>query len=328
LTQILRELLGSADAASFQLMGEDLLLVSGAELRAAAERYEADLARVPAALRADFQKEQTRVLREAHAFLRRYNRSVLTRIDGYVSLGQRCDFAYPWPIVAILGIHQVRTGLFRNRVYGLLGPGAQRLGLAVLERLTEGTEDVLRRTNRGIFADSVPTVLLGLAAHALRARGQTELADALLAGPLPLLLDEESRAIARGLDSGLCIADPAKRFRALADLTLRHFGREQAIFTHHLAAPVPTESARRREPSLLRKMTLLREIPAPVVERTPRGRRLRIRAFALPAGFDIRDHKARVEIFGRAFVTSVTGDAEDYRAAVDFVNERFGKRSR
>src|SRR5262249_35946917 len=177
-----------------ELMGEDLAVIGGADLAAAGAEYEREIARLPPALRPRFVEEQQKLAHEAHAFLRKYNRSVMTRLDGYLAIGRRCDFEYPWPVVAMLGICQVLTGLVRNRVYGLLGRTVGQLGFRVLEQLAEGTEDVLRRTNRGIFADSTPTVLLGMSAHALRTRGERELADALLSGPLPPLMDDESRA--------------------------------------------------------------------------------------------------------------------------------------
>src|SRR4051794_10478568 len=106
----LGELLG-APCASFQLMGEDLAILPGARLRAAADAYEAGLQRLPAALRAPFERAQQDWLGEAHGFLRRYNRSLDTRLRGYLALGRRLGFAYPWPVVAMLGICQVMTGL-------------------------------------------------------------------------------------------------------------------------------------------------------------------------------------------------------------------------
>src|SRR5262249_2764882 len=129
--------------ASFQLMGEDLALVLGADLAAAGAEYEEQLAKLPASVRTRFAEEQQKLAREAHTFLRKYNRSVMTRLDGYLALGRRCDFEYPWPVVAMLGIVQVLTGLTRNRLYGLLGPTVRQLGFRVLEQLAEGTEDVL-----------------------------------------------------------------------------------------------------------------------------------------------------------------------------------------
>jgi len=321
LVDVLRGRLGDPDAASFQLMGEDFALLSGAELRRAAGDYERELATVPAPLREAFEREQWSLASEAHAFLRRYNRSVHARLAGYLEVGRRLRFQYPWPVVAMLGICQVITGIQRNRVYGLFGDAARRLGFRALEHLVEGTEDVLRRTNRGIFADSVPTVLLALRVDALRGRGEGPLAQALLEGPLPPLMDAESRGLARALADGLALDDGAERFATLSALTLRHFAREQAIFTYHMGAPG------RRESRWVERLSEVREVPAPVIARGLTGRRrIAFKPFRLSPGFDMRDHQARVREFGRAFVSSVTGDLEDYRVAADYVVARFGKR--
>jgi len=223
------------ELGSFQLMGEDLVLVTGRELVAAAERYRDELAALPAALGARLEAEQRALADEALRWLRRYNRSVHTRIGGYLALGFRLRFAYPWPVVATLGICQVLGGLARSHVYGLLGAAAGRLRFRQLESMAEVADDVLRRTNRGIFADSVPTVLYAMRAAELVRLGDP-LGRALVDGPLPPLFDEESREIARGLVDGLGEPDPARRFEALGALTHRHFDREQAVFTHHMGA--------------------------------------------------------------------------------------------
>lgn len=323
----LREALGDPEAQSFQLLGEDLVALSGAELAAAAAAYSTELARVPAALRARFETEQRHLQREAHAWLRLHNRSLHGRIAGYVALGRRCGWAYPWPVVAILGICQVIGGLGRNRLLGLVGETASRLGLRRLEAIIDGSDDVLRRTNRGIFADSVPTVLYGLRVHELRRTGDAALGDALLSGPAPPLMDDESRAIAAALADGLAIADPAARFRVLADLTLVHFAREQRIFTYHLLG------GRRRPPTpprspLARRLVSPRAVFAPRVTRSVWGARLTFARFPLPHGFDLRDHDARVQAFGRAFVRSVTGSPEDYEVARAYVERRFRRSGR
>jgi hypothetical protein len=328
LVEALRELLGESGAGSFRLAGEDLALLPAARLVGAAAAYQAELrASVPAALQARFEDEQQRLLRTAHGWLRRYNRSLHGRVAGYLALGRLCRFEYPWPVVAVLGICQVLSGLSRNRLYGLLGPVAERVGVKDLWRAVEATEDILRRTNRGIFADSTPTVLLALRCHDLRTAGEREVAEALLAGPLPPIMDGECRTLARGLFEALALPDGRARFIALAALTLRHFDREQAIFTYQLG-PAPRPPPRPSPTAaLLRRLFALRSVPAPVVERTLLGgRRVVFRPFALPRGFDIYDHAARVEAFGRAFVGSVTADLEDYRAAVRYVVERFGRR--
>jgi hypothetical protein len=54
------------------------------------------------------------------------------------------------------------------------------------------------------------------------------------------------------------------------------------------------------------------------------GGKLVFRSFRLPSGFDLRDHDIRVEAFGRAFVSSVTGSVADYRIAQAWVVGRFG----
>lgn len=316
LIDALRRRLGDPEAQSFQLLGEDLVALTGSDLWEAARAWQEALGRVPAQHRARADEELTALQGEAHRFLRKYNRSVHTRVAGYVELGRRCRFAYPWPVVAILGIEQVMEGMRHNRVYGLVGEAARRVGWRALAQLTDGSEDVLRRTNRGIFADSLPTVLLGLRAAALRVGGEAALAEALLDGPLPPTFDEECRGLARALYDGLAIADARARFAALSRLTLRHFAREQAIFTHQIGPP-PS----RPQPLLLRRLLAIRAVPAPLVD----GGRVRLAPFALPRGFDMRDHAARVALFGRAFVESITGSVADYRVAVGHVIARWGR---
>lgn len=307
---------------SFQLMGEELALLTGRDLCDAAERYARELeVAVPPALRERYETEQRAFAGEAHTWLRKYNRSVHTRVAGYLALGFRARFAYPWPVVAIVGICQVLEGLARSHLYGLLGAAAGRLRYRTLESLAEAADDVLRRTNRGIFADSVPTVLYALRAEELIRRGDP-LGRALLDGPLPLIFDEESRAIARALVAGLGETDGGRRFAALSELTLRHFGREQAIFSHHMGAardqaPAPVSGWAQR-------MTGLREVPAPVVIRG----RLEFRRFRLPDDFDMRDHAARVRELSRAFVAPVVRNVADYRASVAYVVDRFDRRGR
>lgn len=317
-----------ADGAldSFQLMGEELTLVTGRELALAGERYASELAALPATLRARFEDEQRSLADEAHSWLRKYNRSVHTRLAGYLAIGFRMRFAYPWPVVAALGICQVMEGMARSRFYGLIGAVAGRLRYGALEAAAEAADDVLRRTNRGIFADSVPTVLYALRAAELDRSGDP-LGRALLDGPLPPLMDEESREVARGIASGLAEPDPARRFAALGALTARHFDREQAVFTHHLGE-ARAGCARPRPTGLALRMTALRAVPAPAVVATWRGRSVRFRPYALPANFDLRDHAMRVREFGRAFVTPVTRDLADYRAAVAYVVAHFDRRGR
>ncbi|MCO5171841.1 MAG: hypothetical protein M9894_36540 [Planctomycetes bacterium] len=325
LVERLRAHLADASASSFQLMGDDLALLTGPDLRAAAAAYDEHLTRaVPDALRAAFEAEQRALLREAHALLRRHNHCLHARIAGYLDLGRRFGFEYPWPTVAVLGISTVLDGMARMRVYGLLGRATARLGLPHVERASERIDDALRRTNRAIFADSVPLTLLALRCHSLRRDGRGDLATALLEGPLPPLMDEECRGLARRLTDAFGIEDGARRYEALAALTLEHFRREQAVFTHHLGAP--RQGPPRPHPTWLDRLVgNVRAVRAPRVERGLLGRRrLVFRNHRLPPGFDIRAHAPRVTEFGRAFVSSITRCREDYQAAVDHTLARFG----
>ncbi|MCA9524326.1 MAG: hypothetical protein KC609_25335 [Myxococcales bacterium] len=307
------------DASSFRLEGDELWRLTGEEMARAGTAWRERLSTsVPKAHRERFLVEQRGFADEAQRFLGRYNSSVSRRVKGYVELGRRCRFEYPWPVVAILGICQVLEGVHKTYLYGL---AARLFRGSALDRLADETHDVLRRTNRGIFSDSVPTLLYALRLHRLRLAGESDLADSLRDGPLPPLMDEESRALISGLYAGLAIPDATERFRCLADLTLRHFGREQAIFSHHLGPP----SIRAPKGSSFQRLVELRSVPAPMVERGVLRRRVRFRPYALPPGFDIRDHAARVASFGDAFVRSVTAEAVDYQAAVDYVLRRFGE---
>jgi hypothetical protein len=325
LVDLLRRRLNDPAAHSFQLMGEDLALLGHADLAAAVAEWERALERLPEAARAPFGAEQAALQAEAHAFLRKFNRSVHARLSGYVELGRRCAFRYPWPVVAILGIEQVLMGMGRNRVYGLVGELARRLGWRTLSTVSDGSEDVLRRTNRGIFADSIPTVLYALRVVDLRRDGKGALGDALADGPLPPLMDEECRALIHGLAVGLAIPDGQERFASLRELTVRHFAREQAIFTFHMGASLQAAPAGRPRSLLARRLTALRSVPAPVVVRAGARRTVKLADAPLPPDIDLRDHAARVDAFGRAFVRSVTGDVEDYRAAVAHVLGRWGR---
>lgn len=306
LIDALRARLNDPGASSYQLMGEDLQLLTVDDLRTALAAHDAAL---PPALRDELLAEEASLAAEGHRWLRKYNRSLYGRIAGYLELGRRIEFRYPWPIVAILGIVQVIGGMDRARIYGLAGRLASRFGYDSIERLGDGSEDVLRRTNRGIFADSVPTVLRALRAEELVRAGKPALASAIVDGTGAVLWDDESRQLCRAISDGLALADEPARFRALAAATLRHFGREQAIFTHHIASRNRT-----------RKLPSAKALPAPVIERGA----LAFRPYPLPAGFDFRDHDTRVAVFGRAFVTSVTGSLGDYRVATDWVIRRFG----
>jgi hypothetical protein len=330
LIDALRARLGDPAAPSFRLMGEDLALLTVEDLRAATERQ---IAAIDPALRDALVAEESALAAEAHRWLVKYNRSLYGRIAGYLALGERIEFRYPWPVVAILGIVQVLGGMDRARVYGLVGRAASRVGalashassrvgafaaqttrmagkLDSYERLGDGSEDVLRRTNRGIFADSVPLVLRALRAEELMRANNHDLARGLLEGAAAVLWDRDCTALCTAIAEGLVLDDPAEQFRWLGLTTISHFGREQQIFTHHIAS-----KSRRKLPAAT-------SVPAPVVE----GGRLVFKPFALAQGFDFRDHDARVEAFARAFVMSVTGSRADYAVAMAYVKNRFGNK--
>src|SRR5690606_10538178 len=119
-------------------MGEDLLLIGGDDLLAAGQAWQRELdERVPAE-------------RRAHQ--------------------------YPWPIVAILGLMEVRGSLTRFGALTAGSPLLARLGGQRWTRMADRTLDALRRTNRGIFADSVPLILYALHVRALDRDGRSQLA--------------------------------------------------------------------------------------------------------------------------------------------------------
>jgi hypothetical protein len=316
----LREILHQPDARSFQLLGEDLALVDGPVLREAAARYDEELVRsVPAALREARERELSAALLHAHDWLRRYNRSLPARIQGYLALGERCGFEYPWPVVAVVGLCAVMEGRSRWRFLGLVGDALARVGSAALSGLAHTLDDVLLRTNRGIFADSVPAVLLSIRAHELRLGGEGALAEALLAGPLPAIMDDETRAICRALYDAFALRDGAVRFARLAAVTEQHFAREQAIFTYQMG---PRRKARA---GFLASALRARSVAAPRIVAGRREPELVFLPYALPPGFEMADHEARVEHFGRAFVRSITATIPEYHAAMRYVVKRFGK---
>lgn len=295
--------------------------LTGRDLVVAGDEYRAHLRRLPAELRDRFEGEQRALADDAGSWIERYNRNLFSRVSGYWALGRRLDFDYPWPVVAILGICQVLGGVWRSRFYGLLGACASQLRYPRLEKLADATDDILRRTNRGIFADSVPTVLYALRCRELRDLGDHRLAAALEDGPLPPILDDESRELIRRLVRYLEEPDPARRFRDLSKLTMRHFDREQAVFSHHMGVERDARYQPRR--GWLGLMTRPRSVPAPVIVGSGASRKLHFAPFSLPADFDMRNHDSRVAAFGAAFVQSVTGSPADYRVALDYLWQRF-----
>jgi hypothetical protein len=309
------------DVPSFRLMGEDLVALSPDRLRHLADEYDAELERhVPPSLHDAVREERTDIAREAHELLSRYNTSIHTRVRGYVALGQRLDFEYPWPVVAVLGITQVMRTLHTVHLLGLAGSALERVGHTRLTETVERTDDVLKRTNRCIFADSVPTVTFALRCHSLRREGRADVAQALLAGPRMPWMDGEAVGIATRLYEGLAVADPEERFRCLSDLTLTHFAREQAILSFHMGVRVSSSPPRPRK-SWVARMLDPKSVYAPRI----RNHTLELAPFPLPDGFEMKNHERRVAVFGEAFVTSITRERHEYEVARDWVVGRFGK---
>jgi hypothetical protein len=312
-------------AKSFALMGEALLLISGDDLTAAAQAWQRELdERVPTAMHPAFVREQANVAREAHAWMRRYNVSLHDRIRGYLELAERLEHHYPWPIVAILGLVEVRSTLTRLGALTAGSPLLARIGRPRVARIVDRTLDALRRTNRGIFADSVPLILYALHIRQLERDGQLELARALAEGPLPPLWDATQKLVLARLLAGLAEPEPERRFRALAELTLEQFEREQQVFTHHLVGDPPaTDKPANKPPSKplggpaawLQRWLAPPAVNAPRIEGSAGARRLVFAPTPLPPGFDLRDHGARVELFSDLFVRSVLGSRADYEAA-------------
>ncbi len=314
-----RELLDQ-QVESFRVYGEDLIVMTPDRLARAASRHQQELEkRVPQSLREPLIRAQRDVLTQAHTFVVRYGASIHTRIRGYLVLGERMKFEYPWPVVAVLGLHEVLRSLVRVHGLGVVAFGLARVGIPALSERIERVDDVLRRTNRGIFLDSVPTVLYALHALELERAGESAVSRLMLEGSCPIVMDEHALGLARSLVAGLRMEDPETRFAALAELTLVHFAREQAVFSHHLGA-------RRAPVGRLERLLSARHIVAPRVEGRPGERRLVFRPSPLPAGFDLLDHDARVRVFGEAFVSSVTRSREDYRVAQRWVTDHYGRR--
>jgi hypothetical protein len=319
LADALTRTLNLTDASSFRLSGEELWLVTGADLKRAAEEWSSGLERVPQSLRSALEAEHAELARVAHHWLTTFNGSLEARLRGYAAVGRAYAWEFPWPSVAILGVLQVRGGMRQTealRLFGLAASGLLEVG--------DWMQDVLRRTNRGIFCDSVPCALWALRCAVLRREGKVELASALLDGPLPPAMDEESRALARGVDKAMQLRDGAERFGALAAMTVRQFDREQAVFTAQMGSlrgggagvrprGLPAWSA------LQLRLTQLKKVDAPKVERG----RYRTRPYVFPPGFDVRDHRQRSEQFRKAFVDAITGSLDDYRVAVSEVLKRW-----
>jgi hypothetical protein len=313
-------------AKSFQLQGEDLLLVGGEHLLAVAEDWRRELdARVPAAMQPAFLREQAEAAAEGQRWLHRCNVSLHDRIAGYLALADLVE-DYPWPIVAILGLMEVRGSIRRFGAVTAGSPLLARFGQARWARMADRTLDILRRTNRGIFADSVPLVLYALHVRALERDGRVELARALVDGPLPPIWDAAQAAVLARLVDGLREGDPERRFHALAELTVDQFEREQQVFTHHLGGDRPAAERPNRPPTRgpaarARAWLAPPHVRAPRIENMSGARRLVFAECPLPDGFDLRNHAARVELFSEVFVRSVLGSRADYECAARWCRE-------
>jgi hypothetical protein len=198
---------------------------------------------------------------------------------------------------------------------GLIGRLLTKLGNAKPEKVSDRVSDVLRRTNRGIFFDSIPTTLYAAFVHQQHLSGDLAMADMLVDGPLPPLMDDESRGQVHRVASAFRIEDGEKRYRELCNITHEQFDREQAIFTWHLGA-------HRTQPpdSPPHPMNQPKSVLAPQIQAS----QLTFKPHKLPSDFDMRDHGKRVRHFGEAFVSSVTSSPHNYQVAVEWVVNRYG----
>jgi hypothetical protein len=316
LNESLQRALAPADASSFRLTNDELWLVTGADLKKAADEYEQAMSRLKPDLRKRVAEEHVELATATWKWLRRFNISMEERMAGYSAMGRAFGWEYPWPAVAVLGVMTVRGGVRQSELIRLAG-SAVRLVLEVGDWM----QDVLRRTNRQIFCDSIPSALWALRCHGLRQAGESMVADALLDGPLPPAMDEECRSVIRNLDASLRLEKSEERFVALTEMTMKQFDREQAVFTAGMGSMrngrIPSW-----EPWRLR-FTRLKKVDAPVI----RGGKLVFEPYALPKDFEVRNHGQRTEIFGKAFVRAITGSMTDFRVAVDEVAKRFPPKS-
>src|SRR5688500_9343009 len=129
------------DASSFRLGGDGLWVLTGADLRAAAREYDAALALLPPSLRPRVEEEQASFAVVAHRWLCTYNHSLEDRLRGYVAMGRALGFEYPWPVVAVLGVLQVKGGVRRSEAIRLAGAA-----VPALADIGDWMQDVFRRT--------------------------------------------------------------------------------------------------------------------------------------------------------------------------------------
>ena len=119
---------------------------------------------------------------------------------------------------------------------------------------------------------------------------------------------------------GLGLEDREERFRCLAEVTLAHFAREQAILSFHMGVRASSSPPSPRKSWVARRLD-----PKSVYAPRIRNRTLELAPFPLPDGFQMKDHERRVEVFGEAFVKSITRTRDEYEIARDWVVGRFGK---
>lgn len=312
MTDSLLRSLPPADASSFLLSSDELWLVTGADLKKAGDEYEAAMAKVKPDLRKRVAEEHAELATTTWKWLRRFNVSLEERLAGYSAMGRAFGWEYPWPAAAALSVMSLKSGVRQSEAIRLAGAAVRPL----LE-VGDWLQDVLRRSMRGMFADAIPTSLWALRCHGLRLSGQGVVADALLDGPLPPAMDEECRSVMRNLDAALRLTGAQDRFRALTEMTLKQLDREQAVITAHLGAARGGRNPS-WEPWRLR-LTRIKKIEAPVVK----AGKLSFETYALPAQFEVRNHHQRTQVFGQAFVRSITGSVEDFKVAAREVARRF-----
>lgn len=312
LTDALKKSLGANDSSSFLLSSDELWLVTGADLRKAADEYDQALSRVKPDLRKRLAEEHVELATASWKWLRRFNVSLEERLAGYSAMGRAFGWEYPWPAVAVLSMMTLRAGLRQSEAFRLAGMAVR----PVLE-VGDWLQDVLRRSNRGMFADAIPTALWALRCHGLRQKGEGMVADALLDGPLPPAMDEECRSVLRNLDAALRLTNAGERFFALTRMTAKQLEREQAVITAHLGA-----QRNGRNPSWEPwrfRFTRMKKVEAPVI----RGGKVSFEGFALPKDFEIRNHGQRTELFCKAFLEPLTGSIADFKVAVAEVARRY-----
>jgi hypothetical protein len=312
LNHALRRAFEPADASSFRLSSDELWLVTGADLKKAADEYDQAMSKVKPDLRKRLVDEHVELATATWKWLRKFNVSMEERMAGYSALGRAFAWEYPWPAVAVFGTLAMRTGLRQSEALRLAGSAVR----PVLE-VGDWMQDVLRRTTRGVFADSIPAALWALRCHCLRQAGESMVADALLDGPLPPAMDDENLSVMRNLDATLKLENAEQRFSALTDMSMKQFDRDQAVFTGALGS-MRNGRLPSWEPWRVR-FTRMKKVEAPVI----RGEKLVLEPFALPRDFEVRNHGQRTELFGQAFVSSITGSIKDFKVAVADVSKRF-----